>query len=198
MSLNKKITIYLLSVIFCLILILNPVQSGETHRVIEKSDFLLPEGGRRFVQEKPKYHYAGAEKCASVCHNNEEMGFQYNIWKESRHSESYLSLVSDRALRYAKNTGLKGNPQENSMCLECHITGAGLDSSFYEPTYKKEEGVTCEACHKKEYNVEAFLPIETDCLRCHNNSVHKICKFNFNAKCKKIAHPRPETKPIKQ
>ena len=103
MGLKKKIAIYLLSVIFSLILIINPVKSGQTYRVIEKSDFLLPEGGSRFVQEKSKYCYIGAEKCASVCHNNEEMGFQYNIWKESRHSKSYLSLASDRALRYAKN-----------------------------------------------------------------------------------------------
>ena len=195
MSLKKKITIFLLSVFFSFILIPDPVQSGQIYRVNEISDFLLPEGGSRFVQEKTKYQYAGAEKCASVCHNNEEMGFQYNIWKESRHSKSYLSLASDRALRYAKNAGVKGNPQENSECLKCHVTGPGLDSSFYEPAYKKEEGVTCEACHKKEFIVNAFLPKETDCLKCHNNSVHKMHKFNFSDNCTKIAHPRPKTKP---
>ena len=195
MDLKKKIAIYLSSVIFILILILDPVQSGQPYRVNEKSAFLLPEGGSRFVQEKSKYHYAGAEKCASVCHNNEEMGFQYNKWKESRHSKSYLSLAYDRALRYSKNAGVKGNPQENSECLKCHITGGGLDSSFFAVTYKKEDGVTCEACHKGEYITTAFLPKEKDCLKCHNGSVHKMHKFNFSDNCTKIAHPRPKTKP---
>jgi hypothetical protein len=173
---------------------LGPIQSGQTYRINEKSDFLLPYRGSRFVQEESKYQYVGAEKCASVCHNNEEMGFQYNIWKESNHSRSYLNLVSGRALRYAKNAGIKGNPQENPECLKCHITGGGLDSSFFAVTYKKEDGVTCEACHKAEYITAAFLPKEKDCLKCHNDSMHKIHKFDFNKKCKKIAHPRPETK----
>ena len=103
MKTYKKIAVPVLTIASSLILIVYPVHSDQAYPISEKSDFLASASKGRFVQETSKYHYVGTEKCASICHNNEEMGFQYNIWKESRHSKSYLSLASDRALRYAKN-----------------------------------------------------------------------------------------------
>ncbi|MCX6320382.1 MAG: multiheme c-type cytochrome [Bacteroidia bacterium] len=194
MKTNKKIAVFVLTIAFSLIIIIDSVQSNQTYAIFEKSDFLLPEGKSRFVQEKSKYHYVGIEKCASICHNNEEMGFQYNIVKNSPHSKAFKILASERAMRYAKNANVKENPQESSVCLKCHVTGGGLDSSSFTSTYKKDDGITCEACHKGEYITKTFLPKEIDCLKCHNDSVHKMHKFDFNDKCAKIAHPRPKAK----
>jgi hypothetical protein len=143
-------------------------------------------------QEKPGYQYVGAEKCASVCHNNDTMGFQYNSWKKSPHSEAFVILSSKQAGKYARRAYLKTNPQGHSVCLKCHITGNELDSSYFTATYKKEEGVTCEACHKKISDGKTYLPKEADCLKCHDNSAHKMNKFNFIKDYSKIAHSRPE------
>lgn len=174
-----------------------PVQSDQDYPVLEKPYFLPATGKVSFVQENSKYLYVGSEKCASVCHNNEEMGHQYDIWKKSLHSEAYKILTSKRAVRYGKNAGIEGNPQENSGCLKCHITGGDLDPSFFANTFKKEDGVTCESCHKREYITKAFLPTETDCLKCHNDSVHKTKKFVFSERCARIAHPRPRANTAK-
>jgi hypothetical protein len=189
---NKKIVVFALTVTFSLIIIIGSVQSNQAYAIHEKPDFLLPEGTSRFVQEKPKYHYVGIDKCASICHNNEEMGFQYNIVKSSPHSQAFKILASKRAIHYTKNAGVKENPQESSVCLKCHVTGGGLDSSFFATTYKKEDGITCEGCHKGEYITKTFLPTEIDCKKCHNNSVHKVSQFDFKEKFTKIAHPRPK------
>ncbi len=151
----------------------------------------------RPLQEKVKYRYIGMQKCASVCHNNADMGFQYDIMKNGPHSDAFKILSSDKAAHYAKRAGIKENPQESKVCLKCHVTGAGLDTSFFAPTYKKEEGVTCEACHKGPYISKAFIPTVVECLNCHNDSVHKISQFDFKKKCVKIAHPRPAAKTLK-
>jgi hypothetical protein len=145
-------------------------------------------------QEPVKYRYVGMEKCASVCHNTEEMGFQYDIVKNSQHANAYRILSSEKAFHFAKNANIKENPMESQVCLKCHVTGGGLDSSFFAATYKKEDGVTCEACHKGAFITKTYIPKEADCLICHNDSVHNIRQFNFSNACAKIAHPRPKTK----
>jgi hypothetical protein len=186
-----------LAISFFLLIIICSVQSDQVYSVLEKPDFQSSTGKINFVQEKSKYLYVGSEKCASVCHNNEEMGYQYDIWKKSLHSDAYKILNSKRAVRFGKNAGIAGNPQENSGCLRCHVTGGSLDPSFFTVSYKRDDGVTCESCHKREYITEAFLPKETDCLQCHNNTVHKTHKFVFNERWVKIAHPRPKANPAK-
>jgi hypothetical protein len=145
------------------------------------------------VQEKAKYRYIGSEKCASVCHNTKEMGFQYDIMKNGPHSKAFEILGSGEAFRYARKADIKGNPRESAKCLQCHITGAGLDTSFFAGTYKKEDGVSCEACHKGPYITKAFIPTAEVCLACHNNSVHKTGNFDFTERCSRIAHPRPKS-----
>lgn len=195
MKTNKKIAVSVLAIFFSFIIIIGSIQSNEANADLEKSTFLLLYGKSISAQEKTKYLYVGMEKCASICHNNKEMGFQYNIVKSSPHSKAFKILSSEKAKRYAKNASVKENPQESSVCLKCHITGGGLDSSSFAATYKKDDGVTCEACHKGEFITKTFLPKEIDCLKCHNDSVHKVHKFNFIDNCAKIAHPRPTTKP---
>jgi hypothetical protein len=150
----------------------------------------FPESGG---QEKTRYIFVGAEACASKCHNNDTMGFQYNNWRLSAHSESWKSLKSEKALAYAEKVGAGEKPWENIACLKCHITAAGVDTSSLAPTYRKEDGVTCEACHKREFNPKTYLPAEADCLACHNDSVHSVSSFDFAGSCRKISHPRVKT-----
>ena len=196
MKTNKKIAVFVLTIAFSFIIIIGSIQSNQANVILEKSTFLFPDGKSSSAQEKSKYQYVGMEKCASVCHNNEEMGFQYDIVKRSLHAKAYSILASEKAMRYTKKAKIKENPQESSVCLKCHITGGGLDSSSLTTTYKKDDGVTCEACHKGEFITKTFLPKESDCLKCHNDSVHKVRKFNFVDNCVKIAHARPKTKAI--
>jgi hypothetical protein len=192
---NKKIAVLVLTIAFSFVMIFGSIQSNQADSIFERPDFILPERNSISVQEKVKYQYLGMEKCSSTCHNNEKMGFQYNIVKSSPHAKAFIILVSKKATRYSKNANVKENPQESLVCLNCHVTGAGLDSSSLTSTYKKEDGVTCEACHKGEFITKTFLPKETDCLKCHNDSVHKVHKFDFKNDCAKIAHQRPKAIP---
>jgi Cytochrome c554 and c-prime len=164
-------------------------QATKSDEIIESSMILSK---RTPVQEKIKYRFVGMEKCASECHNNEKMGFQYNIMKDGPHSNAFSILYSGKAAGYAKKTGIKEKPQESKVCLSCQVTGGGLDSSFFAMTYRREEGVTCEACHKGAFVSKAFIPKAEDCLNCHNNSVHRISHFNFTRDLEKISHPRPK------
>jgi hypothetical protein len=189
-----QLPLLLLSMAYCFITIAGIIQSDQNNTISDKSIALLPDDKIRPEQEIRKYQYVGIEKCASECHNNKQMGFQYDIVKSSPHSKAYDILTSKKAVQYSKNVRLAENPQESLVCLRCHVTGGGLDSSYLTLTYKKEDGVTCEACHKGEFITKSFLPKESDCLKCHNDSVHKTRKFNFRNGCAKIAHPRPKVK----
>jgi hypothetical protein len=145
-------------------------------------------------QDSLRYVYVGAETCAGKCHNNEELGYQYDRWKSSRHSKAYESLSTEKAILYSRKAGITENPGESLVCLKCHVAAAGFDISSIGATYKKEDGVTCESCHKGEFKPKTFLPKETDCLECHNNSIHEVNTFDFNERCLKISHPRPKAK----
>ena len=194
MKTNKKLAISGLATAFGFIIIIGSIRSDQAYAVTEKPDFLLPEGMNKFPQEKTRYKYLGLEKCASICHNNEEMGYQYDIVKSSPHSNAFKILISKKAFHYAKNANVTENPQASSVCLKCHVTGGGNDPSSFTSTYKREDGITCEACHKAEFISNTFLPKETDCLNCHNNSIHKTKKFNFKERSVKIDHSRPKVK----
>jgi len=143
------------------------------------------------AQNTDHYKYRGLDLCASTCHNTDSMGHQYTIWKKSKHSKSYVALASAKAARYAKIANVTGNPQESETCLKCHTTAIGLDPSYYLPTYRIQDGVTCEACHKIKSMPRTIKPHESDCLVCHNNSVHKVKDFNYKERFQIIAHPLP-------
>lgn len=178
------------------ILITGLTGSGMTDQICTTEEiggnaFLDGERTDSVFQEK-KYRYVGLEKCAAVCHNNREMGFQYDIIRQSRLAEAFSVLDSRKGERIAGRARLKVNPKESEVCLRCHVTGGGLDTSFFAATYKKEDGITCEACHKGPNKPVSFLPAVSDCLKCHNNSVHRIPEFIFSERTGKIAHRRPE------
>jgi Cytochrome c554 and c-prime len=195
-NLRNNIAVSFLLAVFCPNLFTGLMQSTQVSFLPEKSVVSLPDKNKKSLQDTSKYLYVGMEKCASVCHNNGEMGFQYNIVKSSPHANAFKILATEKAMCYAKKAELKGNPGDSQVCLKCHITGAGLDSTFFATTYKKEDGITCEACHKGAFIKKTFIPKEADCLICHNNSVHEMLPFNFKENCAKIAHLRPKSKPV--
>lgn len=63
----------MLTIAFSFIIIPCSIQSNQAITIPKKPYFLFPDGKRSSAQEKPKYQYVGIEKCALVCHNNEEM-----------------------------------------------------------------------------------------------------------------------------
>ncbi len=154
--------------------------------------FVSYRGEESKEQERTRYLFVGAEKCASVCHNNEKLGYQYKIWNGSSHKDAFNILDSKKGKKFAKQAHLSENPQESRVCLKCHVTGGDLDSSYFAATYKKEDGVTCEECHKNISDGKTVLPTETDCLKCHNESLHKIREFNFRKDSARILHKRPK------
>lgn len=148
--------------------------------------------GIRF-SDSSRYVFAGVDACASKCHNNDTMGYQLDRWRESRHASAFSVLLTEKAGKYAVRAGLNGNPGESQQCLACHSTAAGCDPSSVGETFRREEGVTCEACHKGEFRPVTWIPAESDCRVCHRSTVHKVPDFNFKEALKIISHPRPGT-----
>jgi hypothetical protein len=190
---NKKVIKLLIKRRLILMILIISGISFQMIPISMSSSAQRSESGLNSPPDGPKYQYVGAKKCASECHNNEKMGFQFNIWKTSSHSNAFNDLDSRRGRIYAKKAHISGNLTESHICLKCHSSAGNLDSTYLTSTYMKEEGVTCEACHKHDYETKTYLPGEADCQKCHNNSVHKVADFNFKADCKKIAHSRPDS-----
>jgi hypothetical protein len=194
MKTSVKITILCITVGFVLIV---SFSRGYPIQIISGQDTSYPGysgTSSDFQQNKPGYKFIGAEKCASTCHNSDSLGFLYAKWKNSLHAEAFNVLTSKKAQKYADRNNIKTNPRQYEGCLKCHVTGGGLDTSFFSPTYKKQDGISCEACHKKISDGSTYLPGEDVCLECHNNSMHKVSKFNFLEKSKIIEHKRPARK----
>jgi hypothetical protein len=139
--------------------------------------------------------YVGAPGCTARCHNKKEKdGDQKGVWLASKHAKAYQNLGSAEAKQKAKDLGVAGNPQSAKNCLACHTTGFGAPAAQFDSTFKKEDGVQCEACHgpgehykamktmksiseergpdkkgKSETAVKTGLhfPTEETCKRCH-------------------------------
>ena len=165
--------------------------SGSNYNVSGKADKHIISEGPLELQGTENYKFVGAEKCGSSCHNADSLGHQYDSWRKSPHAEAFMVLSSGKALKILRHKGMDNDPREEQLCLRCHITGGGLDPSSFSQTYRKEDGVTCEACHKRASDGKTYLPDEKDCEECHNNSVHSIKKFIVTKGMAKINHPRP-------
>jgi hypothetical protein len=146
--------------------------------------------------------YVGAGKC-KICHQSEKQGRQFPIWSESKHSQSFVALASEKAQPIAQELGLT-NPQESPKCFECHSPLAEKAADL------KAEGVSCEVCHgpgsayktlsimkNKEEAVKNGLilygspeAIKKQCLTCHQNAHGK--SFDFTASWENIKHTIPE------
>ncbi|MHC4459830.1 MAG: multiheme c-type cytochrome [Planctomycetota bacterium] len=151
--------------------------------------------------KKSRGKYIGVFTCAA-CHKGPMMGYQFSKWRMSAHARAYAVLATAEAHAIARKQGLKGDPQTNIACLQCHTT------AYHEPTegvlefYSLYEGVGCEACHGvgSSYYPEAIMRdrraakaaglkevTRQTCLGCHENSHNK--SFAFDEAVEKIAHP---------
>ncbi len=150
------------------------------------------------------HKYVGAEKC-KMCHNSPAKGAQFTKWSESKHAKAYATLATDEAKKVAQAKGI-ADPQKDPACLKCHVTGASAPADQLGEKYKKEEGVTCEACHGpgSDYMAMAVMkdkakataaglvdPTEAVCKGCHNPESPTFKEFNFATASATIAHPNP-------
>lgn len=160
-------------------------------------------GGVGLSEQKPKY--IGALKC-KPCHNTTKSGKQYDIWAATPHAKAYQTLLSDQAQEIAKEKKIE-DPSKAELCMRCHVTAYSAPAEQKAPTYKVEEGVSCEACHgpgefyksmkvmrNRELALEKgmILPDQAFCKGCHNSESPTYKEFKFAEAAKQIAHPTPE------
>ena len=153
--------------------------------------------------------FVGAKACA-MCHKAGKGGTAFVVWEKSRHAQAYQTLLGDAAKKIAKEKGLKVAPNEAPECLKCHVTGGGVAKNV-EASFKKEEGVTCEACHgagsafkmvhtkgdlakSKEAGLNTGDKSEKFCGTCHNAQSPTFKGFKLNAMWAKIEHGLPAKK----
>jgi YVTN family beta-propeller protein len=119
--------------------IAHPIPEGAvTQTVLGDSTEESPAGS------EPKY--AGVFACAQ-CHNSPMMGHQFSRWRLRAHAQAYARLATPEATVIAEQEGIGTNPQEEAACLKCHSTGATESAGSFLPSFTKDEGVGCEACH---------------------------------------------------
>ena len=154
--------------------------------------------------------YTGVKLCAA-CHKGGKGGTAYAVWEKSSHAKAYQTLLGADAIKIAKSKGLKSPPSESAECLKCHVTGGGAAKNI-EASFKKEEGITCEACHGAASGYKmlhskgdlakskgaGLNPGQKDakfCTKCHNaeSPSHKSA-FNLADMWAKIEHGLPSKK----
>jgi len=165
-----------------------------------------------FSQQQQNISYVGVKNCN--CHNSLSRGKQIDVWKQSKHSNAYKTLMTDSASVFAKNIGLKSSANNSNECIVCHTTGS---KDYITKNFPVEEGVICESCHgaaslwrnihkrwnKKADAIEAGLilinltdytkpTIEQGCRKCHNENSPTYKKFDFDEYWAKINHPTPQ------
>jgi hypothetical protein len=154
--------------------------------------------------------YIGSDRCKS-CHNDPETGDQYTHWKEMDHAKAWETLATDKAKEIASKLGL-GDPQKADQCVKCHMTAFGVDEKELQRTFKKTEGIQCEACHGPgDLHMKARMkaamtgdkaadmspteiitvPAQSTCLACHNSESPTFERFCYYEAMEKIAHYRP-------
>ena len=157
--------------------------------------------------------YIGVSKC-KTCHTVEKLGgLAYKVWEKSGHAKAYQTLLGDEAKKIAKEKGLKVAPNEAAECLKCHVPGGGTAKNV-DASFKKEDGVSCEACHgpasgylmlhnkksdadKAKAKTAGFVKLvkeEKSCTTCHNSDSPKFKGFKFEEMWAKIEHKLPPKK----
>ena len=161
--------------------------------------------GTSFAQNK----FSGAKMCAA-CHKAGKGGTAYAVWEKSAHANAYKTLLNEQSQKIAKEKGLKVPAHEAPECLKCHVTGGGTAKNV-EASFKKEEGVTCEACHgaasgykmlhskgdlakSKAAGLIVGEKDEKSCVTCHNSESPTFKGFKFDQEWAKIAHTKAAKK----
>jgi hypothetical protein len=154
--------------------------------------------------------YTGVKMCA-MCHKAKEKGEAFATWEKSAHAHAFETLKSKAADEFAQKKGLKTPAAESPECLKCHVTGGGVAANV-EAGFKKEEGVTCEACHgaasayriihskgDKAKSKEAGMNFADKkdakfCETCHNAGSPTFKGFKMEEMWAKIEHKGPPKK----
>jgi hypothetical protein len=153
--------------------------------------------------------YVGVKVCG-MCHKAKDKGEVYQVWEKSKHAKAFETLKTKEADEIAAKKGLKKPAAESPECLKCHVTGGGSATNV-EAGFKKEDGITCEACHgaasgykmlhnKPENLAKAkeaglVLPDKTDpkpCEKCHNSESPTNKAFKIAEMWPKIEHHLPK------
>ncbi len=154
------------------------------------------------------FTYIGTKSCG-MCHKTEKQGEQLKIWQESKHSQAYETLKTEKADQIAKDKGYDSKAVETEDCLKCHAVGYNLDASMLGSKFKVEDGVQCEVCHGpgSEYKSKSVMqdrekavangllvyenPGEELCITCHNTESPTYVDFVFTEMWEKIKHSVP-------
>lgn len=163
---------------------------------------------QELTQKNPVY--VGVKVC-TTCHEGKGMGHQFSRWLTSRHARAYAVLAKPEAKEIARLSGIPQEPQESTMCLGCHATGAHVEEWEKDETFFTEDGVQCEKCHGpgSEYMDAAVMtdrraaeraglnmPTMQDCMGCHqvkgsHVAVHRLPMLDMKQALSDIAHPTP-------
>jgi len=152
---------------------------------------------------------------------NNSKGNQYDVWQESKHAKAIETLGTPEAIALAAEKGID-DPQKSDECLQCHLTGHGVDADLLDKGFKSGLGVECESCHgpgslyrvASVMNASKFkadpqgtldtfiangliIPDEKTCIKCHNENSPTFKGFDFEEFFAKIAHPNPRN-PLKK
>ena len=154
--------------------------------------------------------FTGVKLCG-MCHKAKDKGEAYVVWEKSAHARAFETLKTKAADDFAKKKGLKTPAAESPECLKCHIPGGGAATNV-EAGFKKEEGVTCEACHgaasgykmihskgDKAKAKEAGMQFGDKkdakfCETCHNAESPTFKGFKMDEMWAKIEHHGPPKK----
>jgi hypothetical protein len=162
-----------------------------------------------FVFAQNEFGFIGAEKCG-MCHKSDKQGNQLSIWQESKHSQAYFTLQTEKADRIASEKGFETPAVETPECLKCHASGYNVDESLLGKKFKVEDGVQCETCHgpgseykskkvmqSREESIKNGLIVhenpEDFCIGCHNVESPTYVEFVYEEMWEKIKHPVPES-----
>jgi hypothetical protein len=161
------------------------------------------------IQAQDANKFVGAETCG-MCHKSEKQGKQLDIWKQSKHSQAYETLKTEKADKIAKEQGFDTPAVKTEKCLKCHTAGYGLDASMFEKKFNVEDGVQCENCHGagSEYKslkimknrddavakgLMMYDKVEELCVKCHNSDSPTYNKDqDLKAMWETIKHPMPK------
>jgi len=183
----------------------------KTNTLLISLAFLLVQFAAYAQAEEKHPIFVGAKVCAD-CHKGDTMGNTYAKWIHSKHARAYAVLAMPEAKEIARLSGIPQEPQESTMCLGCHATGAHVEDWEKDDTFAVEDGVQCEKCHgpgseyieeevmlNRKLAMEAGLKMPTmkDCLGCHQTkgshvSVHNLPQLDMEKAMKAIAHPMPK------